>query len=111
MFSSPCLTASSQACLAAWDALQPRHDRGASTASARAKDEGGRMAGYVVGQNFGWTDQAAFEEYRTKVNATIERYGGRFLIRGMGEALEGDWQPRLVVIEFPSVAQARSWYD
>lgn len=27
-------------------------------------------------------------------------------------ALEGDWQPkRLVILEFPSVAQARAWID
>jgi uncharacterized protein (DUF1330 family) len=69
------------------------------------------MAGYVVAQNFGWTDQAAFDEYRTKVDATVERYGGRFLARGAGQVMEGDRQPRLVIIEFPSVAQARTWYD
>jgi uncharacterized protein (DUF1330 family) len=69
------------------------------------------MAGYVVAQNSGWNNQAAFEEYRTKVDATIKQYGGRFLVRGSGESLEGDWHPRLVVIEFPSAAQARTWYD
>jgi uncharacterized protein (DUF1330 family) len=34
------------------------------------------------------------------------------LVRGAeGHVLEGDWQPRLVIIEFASAAQARAWYD
>jgi len=59
------------------------------------------------------TDAAGFEEYRKQVPATVERYGGRFLVRGgQTETLEGDWQPkRVVVLEFPSVEQARRWYD
>ena len=69
------------------------------------------MAGYVVAQNFGWRDQAAFEGYRSKVDATIQQYGGRALTRGAGEVLEGDRQPRLIIMEFPSVEQARAWYD
>jgi uncharacterized protein (DUF1330 family) len=58
-------------------------------------------------------DPAAFEEYRKRVPATIERFGGRYLVRGgRYEALEGDWRPaRIVVLEFPSMAEARRWYD
>jgi len=40
-------------------------------------------------------------------------YGGRYLARG-GEivCLEGDWQPRrMVIIEFPSMERLRAWYD
>jgi len=59
------------------------------------------------------TDPAAFEEYRKQVPSTVERYGGRFLVRGgQIQTLEGDWQPkRIVVTEFPSIEQARRWYD
>lgn len=58
-------------------------------------------------------DPARFEEYRAKVPATIERYGGRYLVRGGEiETIEGEWRPkRIVVLEFPSVEQARRWYD
>ena len=59
------------------------------------------------------TDSAGFEDYRKQVPATVEKYGGRFLVRG-GEiqTLEGDWKPkRIVVTEFPSIEQARRWYD
>src|SRR5262249_58010085 len=39
--------------------------------------------------------------------------GGRFIVRGgKFETLEGQWHPkRLVVLEFPSVEQAKRWYD
>jgi uncharacterized protein (DUF1330 family) len=47
------------------------------------------------------------------VPATIAQYGGKFLVRGgAAETLEGSWSPkRLVVLEFPSVEQARAWYS
>lgn len=58
-------------------------------------------------------DPKGFEEYRQKVPATIERYGGRYLIRGgRQETIEGTWRPkRIVLLEFPSVEQAKRWYD
>jgi len=59
------------------------------------------------------TDAERFKEYAAKVPATVEKFGGRYLVRG-GEyqVLEGEWpQRRHVVLEFPSVTQARAWYD
>ena len=58
------------------------------------------------------TDPAAYAEYGKQVPATIERYGGRFVVRGGAvEPLEGGWTPkRLVVLEFPTMAKAREWY-
>ena len=44
---------------------------------------------------------------------TASEYGGRYLARG-GETtlLEGSWEPeRMVIIEFPSMEDLRSWYD
>jgi uncharacterized protein (DUF1330 family) len=59
------------------------------------------------------TDPAGFEEYRKQVPATVTKYGGRFLVRGGAlEAVEGEWRPkRLVVVEFPSLQDAKRWYD
>jgi uncharacterized protein (DUF1330 family) len=70
------------------------------------------MPGYVIAE-LEITDPAGFEEYRKQVPATIQKYGGRYVVRGgTTQTLEGDWQPkRLVVLEFPSVEQARRWYD
>ena len=58
------------------------------------------------------TDAAKFEEYRKRVPATIEQYGGKYIVRGgKTEALEGGWSPkRMVVLEFPSLEQAQKWY-
>jgi uncharacterized protein (DUF1330 family) len=58
------------------------------------------------------TDPAGFEEYRNGVPAAIAAYGGRYLARGGAlEPLEGGWTPkRMVVLEFPSMAQAKAWY-
>jgi uncharacterized protein (DUF1330 family) len=70
------------------------------------------MAAYVLA-DIEITDPAGYEEYRRGVQATVARHGGRYLVRGGPSAtLEGDWQPRrLVVLEFPSLAEARRWYD
>ena len=59
------------------------------------------------------TDPAGFEEYRKQVPRTVEKYGGKFLVRGgQMQTLEGDWKPkRIVVTEFPSIEQARRCYD
>ena len=59
------------------------------------------------------TDPAGFEEYRQLVPGTIQKYGGHYLVRGgTVETLEGDWQPkRVVVLEFPSLEQAKRWYN
>lgn len=58
-------------------------------------------------------DPALLEDYKKLSPPTVAQYGGRFLARGgRVEALEGDWSPRrLVIIEFPSIEQARAWAD
>ena len=70
------------------------------------------MAAYVI-VDLEVTDPGRFNEYRQRVPATLAAYGGRFLVRGGAhEVVEGNWRPRrLVVLEFPSLAQARRWYD
>ncbi|HYG54503.1 MAG TPA: DUF1330 domain-containing protein [Burkholderiales bacterium] len=69
------------------------------------------MKGYLIAE-IDVTDPAAFEEYRKRVPDTIAQYGGRYIVRGgKTEALEGSWDPkRMVVLEFPSLAQAQKWY-
>ena len=69
------------------------------------------MAAYVIGE-IEVTDQASYEDYRKQVLATVEKHGGRFIVRGgKVEALEGGWSPkRLVVLEFPSMQKLLTWY-
>jgi uncharacterized protein (DUF1330 family) len=70
------------------------------------------MPAYVIA-NVNVQDAATFEEYRKQVPATIVKHGGRYIVRGgRVERVEGSWNPtRLVVLEFPSMEQARRWYD
>ena len=69
------------------------------------------MAAYLIA-NIEVTDSAGFAEYQQKVPATIAAHGGRYLVRGgAAETLEGAWLPkRCVVLEFPSMAQLKTWY-
>jgi len=58
-------------------------------------------------------DPERYADYRTMVPASLEAYGGKFLVRGGAvEKLEGDWKPsRLVVLAFDSVEQAKRWWN
>jgi len=70
------------------------------------------MAAYIL-VDCKVTDPVRYEQYKALAPAAIARYGGRYLVRGGESAvLEGTWRPnRLVVLEFPSVEQARAFYD
>ena len=59
------------------------------------------------------TNPEGYKEYTTMVPATIQKHGGRFLVRGgKSQALEGEWpERRRVIIEFPSWDAARKWWD
>lgn len=68
------------------------------------------MSAYIVA-NISVTDPDAYAEYSKQVQSTLEPHGGRFLVRGgEPEALEGEWLPRVVVLEFPGADAARAWY-
>jgi uncharacterized protein (DUF1330 family) len=58
-------------------------------------------------------DPEVYSEYMAAAPATIEAFGGRFVVRGGElETLEGDWMPaRVVVVEFPDLDTVRRWYD
>lgn len=70
------------------------------------------MAAYMIVDNE-ITDPEGFREYQKRVGSTLESYGGTFLVRGEKyENLEGDWHlHQLILLEFPSVEQARRWYQ
>lgn len=69
------------------------------------------MPAYVIAGNQ-VTDAEIMGEYAKLVPATLEPFGGKFLVRGgQFDLVEGSWTtPRLVVIEFPSREHARNWY-
>jgi len=69
------------------------------------------MSAYVIAE-IDVVDPAAYEEYRKQVLGVVTEYGGKFIVRGGKiDAKEGGWTPkRIVVVEFPSMAQAQKWY-
>jgi uncharacterized protein (DUF1330 family) len=74
--------------------------------------KGTTMPAYVIA-NVDVHDPARYDEYRRGVPDSIAAHGGRYLARG-GECqvMEGAWQPRrLVIVEFPTAAAARGWWE
>jgi uncharacterized protein (DUF1330 family) len=70
------------------------------------------MKAYVIVE-VSITDPVEYEAYKKLTPAAIAAYDGQFIVRGgKAESLEGDWQPeRIVVLEFPSVARAKEWWN
>jgi uncharacterized protein (DUF1330 family) len=71
------------------------------------------MAAHVISEVEA-LDADSFEKYRNLAKPSIERHGGRYLVRAaLPEAAEGDWPPqrRLVIVEFPDMDTARRWYS
>ena len=70
------------------------------------------MKGYVVCVYKSIDNEEKLKEYAAKARAAVEKYKGKFLIRG-GKSInnEGEKSPRTVVIEFPSYDEANSFYN
>jgi uncharacterized protein (DUF1330 family) len=70
------------------------------------------MPAYLI-LNIHVKDPDEYAAYRERSPATLDAYGGKYLVRGGDfEVVEGDWQPeRIVVVEFPSADRAREWYQ
>ena len=70
------------------------------------------MKGYVVCVYKSIKNEEKLKEYAVKARTAVEKYKGKFLIRG-GKAIanEGDKSPRTVVIEFLSFDEANLFYN
>jgi uncharacterized protein (DUF1330 family) len=70
------------------------------------------MSAYLIA-NVDVHDADAYQAYRSRTGAIVERHGGRFIVRGGNvHPLEGEaWARRLVIIEFPDLTAARNFYD
>ena len=58
-------------------------------------------------------DERKMQLYRARITPVIEQFGGRYLvIGGPVQVVEGSYQPVFpVMIEFPTMTDARRWYD
>jgi uncharacterized protein (DUF1330 family) len=70
------------------------------------------MSAYVIVE-IDIVDPAGYEEYKQLAGATVERYGGKYIVRGGAvETLEGNWKPkRIVVLQFDSMQRAKEWLN
>ena len=63
-------------------------------------------------------DEEAWQNYRSRAAVAIEKFGGRYLARGVHpEVVEADWEPPgadnqvVVIVEFPSLEALHAWYQ
>ena len=58
-------------------------------------------------------DPVGYEEYKKLAGATVEKHGGKYIVRGgKTEVLEGEWKPkRIVVLQFESAERAKEWLN
>ena len=70
------------------------------------------MKGYVVCVYKSISSEKKLKEYALKAKRAVEKYKGKFVIRG-GKATtnEGEKSPRTVVIEFLSYNEANLFYN
>jgi uncharacterized protein (DUF1330 family) len=70
------------------------------------------MSTYVIVE-IDVTDPVGFEEYKKQAAATVHQHGGKYIVRGgKAEVLEGDWNPkRIVILEFPTMERAKEWLN
>lgn len=71
------------------------------------------MAVYYITHRTSVGDPKVMEIYSSKINATIENFSGRKIVRtGVIEVIEGDWDPdRMTNIEFPDMNSLKDWYN
>jgi uncharacterized protein (DUF1330 family) len=70
------------------------------------------MSGYVIA-DVDVTNPTQYEEYKKWSAAAMKAHGAEVCVRGgQVESLEGGWSPtRVVVLKFPTFAQAKAFYD
>ncbi|HET6860236.1 MAG TPA: DUF1330 domain-containing protein [Streptomyces sp.] len=70
------------------------------------------MSAYAVGHLKPAAPHEEIFEYMERIQATLDPFGGHFLVHGTEvEVREGDWPGYLVIIGFPDIEKARAWYD
>lgn len=69
------------------------------------------MAAYVIVE-IDIHNPELYKEYTQLTPASVKEHHGKFVVRGGAcQVLEGDWQPkRIVVLEFPSSKAANAWW-
>jgi uncharacterized protein (DUF1330 family) len=70
------------------------------------------MKGYVVCVYKSINDEDKLKNYAVKARVAVEKYKGKFLVKGGKTTTnEGEKSPRTVIIEFPSYDEANLFYN
>ena len=71
------------------------------------------MTAYVIYHQTEISDPEVYRRnYQGPARASIEKFGGRQLVGGEFEVVEGEWLgPRIVVHEFPDMDTLKRWYN
>ncbi len=71
------------------------------------------MPAYVIYHQTGISDPETYQrDYLGPARASIAKFGGKQLVGGAFEIMEGDWPgARIVVHEFPDMDTAKAWYN
>jgi uncharacterized protein (DUF1330 family) len=92
---------------------EPQHGRCRRPlpAAERAKTLEDHLPAYAVAHMRQVTVGPEIVEYLQRIDATLEPFGGRFVVHGGAvEVIEGSWPGNLIAIEFPDREHARAWY-
>jgi uncharacterized protein (DUF1330 family) len=70
------------------------------------------MSAYIIVE-IEITDPVGYEEYKKLAGPTVEQHGGKYIVRGGAcETLEGDWNPkRIVILQFQNMERAKAWLN
>ena len=71
------------------------------------------MSAYFVADQLEITDLGTMNSYRSRVAATVEQYGGKFVVRGGNpETIEGIWSAKsIIILEFKDRDALLAWYN
>ncbi len=70
------------------------------------------MAAYFISDQQEVTDPDTLKSYAAGVVDTVNKYGGKVIVRDSEpEGVEGDWDPkRVIILEFSDKAALKAWY-
>lgn len=70
------------------------------------------MPAYII-VDIDIVDPVGYEQYKKLAGASVESYGGKYIVRGgKSEVLEGNWSPkRVVILQFDSIERAKAWLN
>ena len=71
------------------------------------------MTAYYITHRTSDGDTEIMRLYSSKVNATIEKYGGtKIFPSSINKVIEGNWDPeRMTIIAFPDMESLKNWYE